>query len=276
MVTSDHVQYVSAALVIVACVQLVACAAVRAGRAARVFEAASGSSVAAACLLTLLARGTYFPRQVTSTALVVAWGARLSRFLYARPLEREVINVFMRIVWSMLCALPVIICNTQQRERYRTTAGECAGVFVALAALCLEHVSDSQKQRWHARHAQRPTRADVEPPVCAVGLWRYSRHPNLFFELLFHWSIYVIVRPVEAPFVVLSPVALTVLVLFFPGGVLTQELSRNAQYGLYPAYALYRKETPLFFPCPGVFRCFSACAPRATNILCLELTLFDD
>lgn len=265
------IQYIFFSLLLIAALQVATCLAVKHGRAIRVFEAASGSSVAAACLATLVLRGSYFPRQVISTALIVAWGLRLSHYLYTRALCKDKVNVFMRIAWSLLCALPVIICNTQQKERYRQTAVEMLAVLAAAVSLYLEHLADQQKARWHAAHPQRPERGDMEPPVCATGLWAFSRHPNLFFELTFHWSIFAIVHPVEAPVTLLSPVVLTALIVFFPGGIITQESQRNAAYGLHPAYVLYRRVTPVLFPFPGVK---NVLAPELANILCLELPLY--
>ncbi|HPF37612.1 MAG TPA: DUF1295 domain-containing protein [Phycisphaerae bacterium] len=47
--------------------------------------------------------------------------------------------------------------------------------------------------------------------VCRRGLWRYSRHPNYFFEWL-HWWTYVLLA-IGSPFVWLTPLAPIVMLL---------------------------------------------------------------
>lgn len=69
--SSGHAEYAAIALVCVFCVNVGACIAVHRGAAPCVFQAASGASAAAACLVTLLVRGTYFPRQCIATLLMV-------------------------------------------------------------------------------------------------------------------------------------------------------------------------------------------------------------
>ncbi len=55
---------------------------------------------------------------------------------------------------------------------------EWLGFGIALGALVLESVADGQKARFVARCKA----AGERHRVCDVGLWRYSRHPNYFFE----------------------------------------------------------------------------------------------
>lgn len=267
---SGHAEYASVALLCVALVNVAAALAVRRGWSHRVFEAGAGAGVALAAAVTLMVRGTYFPRQVVATALVVAWGARLSWFLYARGLPRP-LNTAVRVAWGMLCAAPVVMCNTRQSERYDTTRVEVLAMLCGVLSIVCEHFADAQKAEWHRAHSGgRPGRGDVAPPVCASGWWGYSRHPNLFFELCFHWSVYVIVRPVEEPLVVLCPLALTALILCFPGGVLSQELERQRAYALYPSYSRYAELTPVLVPLPWAKRLLEAGSPRAGAVLCLD------
>lgn len=268
--SDGRAEYASLALVCVAAVNLAACAAVRWGSPARIFEAGAGVGVALACVVTLLVRGTYYPRQVIGTCLVTAWGARLSAHLYARDAPKEVLNVGVRVVWGMLCAAPVVVCNTRQEEAFRSTRLEAVAVALAVACICGEMAADAQKAAWHAAHPVRPGRGDVEPPVCASGLWAWSRHPNLFFELGFHWCIYAVVRPVEAPALALCPATLTVLVLTSPGGVLAQEAERERAYGLYPSYMRYKDSTPAVVPVPSARRALEACSPACAEAACCE------
>jgi steroid 5-alpha reductase family enzyme len=62
---------------------------------------------------------------------------------------------------------------------------DVAGVLVALIAIGGELVADRQLARWRADPANRGR-------TCRAGLWRYSRHPNYFFEWV-HWWAYVLI-----------------------------------------------------------------------------------
>ena len=58
------------------------------------------------------------------------------------------------------------------------------GVLLGLLAMAGESLSDAQLRRWRSNPANRGR-------TCREGLWRYSRHPNYFFEWL-HWWAYVV------------------------------------------------------------------------------------
>jgi steroid 5-alpha reductase family enzyme len=299
-------EYVFVALFIIASAQLIGCIATRRSHASRFFEVASGVSVAAACLFTLLIRGTYFPRQVIATALVCMWGVRLSRFLFLRNRKIERINILARTLWSLLCALPVVIANTKQTEAKRGTAVEFFWIASALSCIALESAADNQKILWFARYSEdskadpeivresanendeempqrtkqplrRPEKGDVEPPVCSTGLWAHSRHPNLFFECLFWWCIYFIVRPTTRgeTFLIVCPVILTLGILLLPGGIITQEIERNNLYTYYASYQNYKKNTPIFFPLRGLYRFLLQTAPHFAKAVCLDLNVFN-
>ncbi len=80
------------------------------------------------------------------------------------------------------------------------------------------------------------------------GLWRYSRNPNLFFEILFHWGVYFIVKPVDSSLVIISPLFNTLMIMYLPGGIRTREAERNSRFELYPSYLSYRATTSPCIP----------------------------
>ena len=61
---------------------------------------------------------------------------------------------------------------------------ELAGFLVWLAAVAGEGLADWQLAQFRSKSWNRDR-------VCCDGLWRYSRHPNYFFEWL-HWWAYVV------------------------------------------------------------------------------------
>ena len=58
-----------------------------------------------------------------------------------------------------------------------------AGIAVWIGSVCGEALADRELARFRADPANRGR-------TCRTGLWRYSRHPNYFFEWL-HWFAYV-------------------------------------------------------------------------------------
>ena len=55
---------------------------------------------------------------------------------------------------------------------------EIIGFVLYLLFVSLEHLADMQKQKF-LRQARKENK---KRQVCKIGLWRYSRHPNYFFE----------------------------------------------------------------------------------------------
>ena len=101
-----------------------------------------------------------------------------------------------------------------------------------------ETIADRQLARFRADPATRGT-------TCRRGIWRYSRHPNYFFEWL-HWWTYVILAAgfVWWPLTLISP-ALISLFLFRVTGIPATErqaLRSRTDYGE------YQRTTSMFVP----------------------------
>jgi len=80
--------------------------------------------------------------------------------------------------------------------------------------------------------------------IMQSGLWKYSRHPNYFGEILMWWGIFIIVLPMAYGFLfVVSPLTITVLLAFVSGVPLLEE-----KYKDNTAYAEYKKRTPALIP----------------------------
>jgi steroid 5-alpha reductase family enzyme len=89
-------------------------------------------------------------------------------------------------------------------------------------------------------------RPDKSSPVCDVGLWRYSRHPNYFFEWLI-WVAYFLFAA-ASPWGwlgILSPVAILFLLLKVTGIPMTEEQAVRSKGD---AYRRYQKTTSAFVP----------------------------
>jgi steroid 5-alpha reductase family enzyme len=76
------------------------------------------------------------------------------------------------------------------------------------------------------------------------GLWRYTRHPNYFGEATLWWGIFLIaVSGGVTPLAVISPITITLLLLFVSGVPPLEKSMKNRE-----GYAEYAKHTSIFFP----------------------------
>jgi steroid 5-alpha reductase family enzyme len=113
-----------------------------------------------------------------------------------------------------------------------------AGVAVWVTAVVGESIADRQLARFRAD----PTNSGQ---VCQVGLWRYSRHPNYFFEWVHWWSYVLIAR--GAPLAWIGPVVM-LLFLFRLTGIPHTEQQAIRSRG--ERYREYQRTTSIFVPWP--------------------------
>jgi steroid 5-alpha reductase family enzyme len=111
-----------------------------------------------------------------------------------------------------------------------------AGVAVWLVAVLGEAAADRQLARFRADPAHRGK-------TCRQGLWRYSRHPNYFFEWA-HWFSYVLIG--HAVWLTWLGPALMLLFLFRLTGIPYTEQQALKSRG--DDYRAYQRETSVFLP----------------------------
>ena len=113
-----------------------------------------------------------------------------------------------------------------------------AGVLVWVIAVAGEALADAQLARFREN-------AETRGAVCRVGLWRYSRHPNYFFEWI-HWWAYVFVGHLS-PLTLLGPAVMLVFLFRVTGIPYTE---KQALRGRGDAYRDYQRTTSIFVPWP--------------------------
>jgi steroid 5-alpha reductase family enzyme len=113
---------------------------------------------------------------------------------------------------------------------------DAAGAALFLAGFTLESVADWQLERFRRDPASHGR-------VLAQGLWRYSRHPNYFGDLVLWCGFFVIGASTPLGWLgALGPLLLGTLLLRVSGvPLLERGLSRRL-----PDYAEYARRTPAF------------------------------
>ncbi|MDE2345901.1 MAG: DUF1295 domain-containing protein, partial [Gammaproteobacteria bacterium] len=102
-----------------------------------------------------------------------------------------------------------------------------------------ESIADLQLARFRANPANRGR-------TCRHGLWRYSRHPNYFFEWL-HWFAYVCLA-IGSPIAWLAwsgPVVMYVFLRWISGIPYTEAQALRSRGDDYRAY---QQSTPMLLP----------------------------
>lgn len=114
------------------------------------------------------------------------------------------------------------------------------GAFMAAIGLVIETVADQQMSRFRA------TRQD-RSQVMDRGLWRYSRHPNYFGEILVQWGLFLLALD-TGPWALVAaagPAVLTYAIIGPMGAALLEK-----RLGTNPAYDDYVRRTSVIVPWP--------------------------
>jgi steroid 5-alpha reductase family enzyme len=111
-------------------------------------------------------------------------------------------------------------------------------IFITGAAILIEIISDQQLYNFIK------TRQSHEENI-TTGLWKYSRHPNYFGEILFWWGLYLFALASELTYfwAIIGPVSITVLF-----NILSIPMMERRNLERKPAYAIYKKKVSKLIP----------------------------
>lgn len=204
-----------------------------------------------------LAGPGYGPRKWIATAIGVAWSLRLGTYILLRVLrhhpEEDVRYETLRQRWPgsgrfllffELQALVVVIFSLPFLfASFNATptlgAMEIAGLVLAFLSLCGEAFADRQMKAFKDDPANRGK-------VCQAGLWRFSRHPNYFFEALLWWGFFLFaLGSPHGWWTLSSPLLMLYFLLKVTGIPLTEE---HAVKSKGDAYREYQRTTSAFIP----------------------------
>jgi steroid 5-alpha reductase family enzyme len=196
-----------------------------------------------------VASGFADARLAIMTVLVALWGARLT-FNFARkggyrgvedyrwPILRErmtpgqfqVFNLLFIVIFQnallLLISLPALLAYQNQATPVGAVDLTLAALFLAL--LIGEFVADQQQWDFQrAKAAVLESGNEPEQRFVTSGLWRFSRHPNFFFEQAQWWVFYAMGAAALGSalhWTLVGPVLLTAL--FIGSTVFTEKIGR--------------------------------------------------
>lgn len=138
---------------------------------------------------------------------------------------------------ATLFSLPFLLAAQDPRSTFGHW--ELLGLGVALCATLGEAIADFQAQRFK----RNPRNHDA---VLNVGLWRYSRHPNYFFESLVWWGFFLASLDSAYGWItVVCPVLMLYFLLRVTGIPLSERHSLESRGA---AYREYQRTTSPFIP----------------------------
>lgn len=191
--------------------------------------------------------------------LVSIWGLRLSWHIYSRNKNKPedyrylswrkswgkwfYIRSYFQIyilqgVFLFFIVFPIISVNKYSGLPLGWL--DFFGILIWIFGFCFEVIGDAQLAKFN----KNPKNKDK---IMQEGLWRYTRHPNYFGEVMLWWGIFIIsLRSINFLYTIISPLTITVLILFISGIPLLEK-----KYQERSDFKEYKKRTSIFFPLPN-------------------------
>lgn len=228
-------------------------------RNAAIVDVGWGLGYALVALISYLTIDGVPERQLIITVLVAFWGLRLAwhllvdRILGGKPEEGRYVDIRARwktrlplkffffyqaqALMIVILALPVYLISLNPDPEISWL--EWLGIAIWLVGIMGETIADRQLKKFKDNPANKGK-------TCQVGLWRFSRHPNYFFE----WVIWIgyFVTALAAPYgwiAIISPAAMLYVLLRVTGIPLT-EIQAVKSRG--EEYRQYQRTTSAFIP----------------------------
>ena len=193
------------------------------------------------------------------TAVGAAWSLRLGTHILRRVLAHHPVEdpryATLRARWpgrfrfwlffqlqaalAVVFSLPFLLVARDQSGAWHVT--DIVGLAIAAMAITGEATADAQLDAFKRDRSNRGR-------VCDVGLWRYSRHPNYFFEWAFWCGIALAAFSAPWGWVALACPALMLHFLLRVTGIPLAEAQSLASRG--DAYRAYQRATSAFIPLP--------------------------
>lgn len=222
-----------------------------------------GLACAAIALVAFVVHGHQAMLGVQALVLILVsiWGVRLYVHLHRSWIKRHVEdkrfrqlrrdyakkpggiawNMYSKVylvqaIWALIVSMPIVIVMGSEY----VVAGWWAviGAAIWFAGFGFEAISEHQLRLFRTNPANKGK-------IMMSGLWRYTRHPNYFGEMLQWWGIFVIAWSVPYGWAgFLGPLVITWLLVF--SGIPVRERRFRRRKG----WEAYRRRTSKLLPMP--------------------------
>jgi steroid 5-alpha reductase family enzyme len=200
--------------------------------------------------------------------LITVWGARLTfnlarkggyagvedyRWAVLRDAmgrgQFQLFNFFFIVIYqNVILVLITLPAFTAYQNRATTPFGALDGLLVVLflGGTVGETLADQQQwnfQTW--KHAQAVADLTPNPQFLQSGLFRFSRHPNYFFELAQWWVLFLMGSLAAGSLFQSSVLGAVLLSVLFVGST---NFTEKITLSRYPEYAKYQRKTSAIVP----------------------------
>jgi steroid 5-alpha reductase family enzyme len=196
-------------------------------------------------------------RKIIVTVLVLIWSLRLSfylltdrvlhkgedpRYIALRDYLGSKALVFFFLFFQFQALLVVFLASTYFFAASNSNpigTSDYLAIVLFFFSIFGESLSDYQLKKFKKNLANKGK-------TCKIGLWRYSRHPNYFFEWL-KWVSFPLLAFNSTYFIYsfAGPVLMYILLRYVSGVPYTEKQSLKSRK---ESYKIYQKETSVFFP----------------------------
>ena len=201
----------------------------------------------------------FLPRRMIAASMAILWSLRLGSYLLLRikkhhPHEDARYTV-LREKWKgrltrnffwffqaqglliLMLSAPVLLACLNPSMQWSNI--ELVGIIVWIAGLTGETIADAQMNAYKRDPANKSK-------VCQCGLWRFSRHPNYFFESVVWIGFWLFACGSPWGWVTIYAPALILYFLLRVTGIPLTEACAVKSKG--DAYRDYQRTTSAFFP----------------------------
>lgn len=162
----------------------------------------------------------------------LAWRKEWGKLFYLRSYLQVYI---LQGVLLFLISLSVMLVMQRASEISRPAI--IIGLLIWLIGFAFEAIGDYQLKTFL-------TKTENKGRLIQSGLWKYTRHPNYFGEVLLWWGLGIIAFFATSSWLVLiSPLVITFLITRVSGIPMLEKKMKE-----HPDFAEYSRKTSIFFP----------------------------
>jgi steroid 5-alpha reductase family enzyme len=195
----------------------------------------------------------FLPRQLVVTTLITLWGVRLTGYILWRKKGDDPRYISLKKQWGswapvyifififmlqglfvLLIDYPVLLINSSTLDTFQWT--DYLGVTLWVLGISYEAIADWQLHAFLQNQSNKGL-------ILQSGLWKYSRHPNYFGELVLWTGIWFLAITVPYGWTgIISPLTLVYIFLFISIPVTERHMLSNSQF------IAYKEKTNMIIP----------------------------
>ena len=246
--------YILVSLLITVCMQLSFFAIAYGLQIDKVTDFAGTSNFLVLAIFTLWLSANFSFPKIIGSLMVALWSIRLGFYLSYRiivwgedhrfdEMRAKFWSFFgfwaLQILWVFLTSLPLTYFNSLD-ENINLDSIAYLGIGMFAIGFVIEAWADYNKFN-HKLNGEK---------WCNIGLWKYSRHPNYFGNIMLWFGIFIFCFNYGAPLWTIIGPFWTAFLLLFVSGLPFLEASADKKYGNDPEYIKYKNETSILIPMP--------------------------